>query len=624
MLQDGDSAGARAALAALLPVYPQLHDYVLYDLARPTAPDDPARADTLYQQLLETQPASVLAPEAALALGRSWQSRDAVAATGWLDAARDQGDAPTAMAASLALADLALARGDRRAAAEHLSAARSRAPGTPPAREAKARLLALRAADPSLQPRGDERQRELQLLMSERDYVAAEELAATLDASAPPSEQARWLRTRADALRGAGRFEDALGVLRAAARQTPPSADAAEAQFVLATWLWNRDRNAEAAAELRLFAARYPGNAHMPEVLYALGRIAQGDAADDAAVATYRRLIDSYPNSAQAREARWRIGWIRYRAGQWNAAAQAFAAAAGRDTNASADAVYWEARARERAGDRAAAQALYRSVLERWPASYYALWAAKRLGAERGARRAIAAAPAQRAIGAAPSGADDYHWIRARELAASGLRPAARRELRAYERANGADVAGLLAAYAAADGYQDAIRMLKGRSVDDSTILYPLAFWPQVSEAAAREQIDPLLILALMRQESLFDPSARSPADAFGLMQLLPVTATRVAAARGESAPGDRLTDPQTNIALGAAYLGTLLRQYDGDPQKALAAYNGGEDAVARWQERFGGLDGDEWVESITYRETRDYVKKVMGNYQRYQQIYAP
>ncbi len=163
---------------------------------------------------------------------------------------------------------------------------------------------------------------------------------------------------------------------------------------------------------------------------------------------------------------------------------------------------------------------------------------------------------------------------------------------------------------------------MNARGGGDPAIFYPLAFWPQVSRAAATQQVDPLLLLALMRQESVFDPTARSPADARGLMQLLPSTAARVAAARGEPTPSD-LTNPDVNIALGAAYLGSLLRDYGGDPRKALAAYNGGEPAVARWQESYGQLEGDEWVESITYRETRDYVKKVMGNHRRYQQLYA-
>jgi soluble lytic murein transglycosylase len=130
-------------------------------------------------------------------------------------------------------------------------------------------------------------------------------------------------------------------------------------------------------------------------------------------------------------------------------------------------------------------------------------------------------------------------------------------------------------------------------------------------------------VLGLMRQESLFDPTARSPADARGLMQLLPSTAARVAAAGLPDGPPPDLYDPTVNIRLGTRYLRNLLDRYDGDALKSVAAYNGGETAVDRWQRQFGDRDPDEFVESITYRETRDYVKKVVTNYRTYQQLYA-
>jgi soluble lytic murein transglycosylase len=181
----------------------------------------------------------------------------------------------------------------------------------------------------------------------------------------------------------------------------------------------------------------------------------------------------------------------------------------------------------------------------------------------------------------------------------------------------------VLAAYQAVDGYRDAIRLASARGLSDPGVLYPLAYWPQVAQQSRSSGIDPLLVLALMRQESMFDPTARSPADARGLMQLLPSTAARVAQRLGQPSPAGTLYDPDTNITLGVAHLQQLLQAHQGDPLKALAAYNGGEEAVARWQQRFGDLEPDEFVESITYRETRDYVKRVMGNYRRYQETYG-
>jgi soluble lytic murein transglycosylase len=127
-------------------------------------------------------------------------------------------------------------------------------------------------------------------------------------------------------------------------------------------------------------------------------------------------------------------------------------------------------------------------------------------------------------------------------------------------------------------------------------------------------------VLALARQESLFNPRARSVSDARGLMQLLPSTGDRVAHQVGEQSSPD-LFDPQTNVRLGTAYLKNLFDLFQGDRFKAVAAYNGGEHAVEGWTRRFPG-DDDEWVENIGYRETRDYVKKVIGGRREYLLLY--
>jgi soluble lytic murein transglycosylase len=103
-------------------------------------------------------------------------------------------------------------------------------------------------------------------------------------------------------------------------------------------------------------------------------------------------------------------------------------------------------------------------------------------------------------------------------------------------------------------------------------------------------------------------------------MQLLVPTATQVA---GETVTAAELTDPAQNIRLGTRYLRRLLDRYDGDVPKALAAYNGGEDAVAKWETRAPGAASDEFVERISFRETRTYVKSVLGNYRRYRRLYG-
>ena len=185
--------------------------------------------------------------------------------------------------------------------------------------------------------------------------------------------------------------------------------------------------------------------------------------------------------------------------------------------------------------------------------------------------------------------------------------------------------APMLSAYQAVDGYRDAIRLGSARGLHRPGDLLPARLLAAGHAARPRTNgVDPLLVLALMRQESMFDPAARSPADARGLMQLLPSTAERVARRTGQPSPTGNLYDPDTNIALGVAHLQraaaaatTAIRSRRWRPTTAAKA------AVAKWQQRFGTLEPDEFVESITYRETRDYVKRVMGNYRRYQIEYA-
>jgi len=218
------------------------------------------------------------------------------------------------------------------------------------------------------------------------------------------------------------------------------------------------------------------------------------------------------------------------------------------------------------------------------------------------------------------------HGERARLLAGFGLTRFARRELDALP-VGAAEPARLIDAYTAIDAPGAAVRVARVTSATGHRkplhALYPLAFWSQVRPRATEAGVDPLFVLSLMRQESLFEPAAASPADAHGLMQLLPHTAREVAEGAGRPVP-DRaaLHDPAVNVELGTLLLRSLLDRHDGSRVKALAAYNAGEDAVAKWERRYPDRPEDEFVELITFRETRDYVKAVIGNYQAYRWVY--
>ncbi len=154
---------------------------------------------------------------------------------------------------------------------------------------------------------------------------------------------------------------------------------------------------------------------------------------------------------------------------------------------------------------------------------------------------------------------------------------------------------------------------------------YPLA--PQfLGDCDGKKSgVDSLVLHSIIRQESLFQYNALSPAGAVGLMQLMPRTATEVARKekiRKKLRRSD-LLKPELNITLGAAYLSRLLADYEGDYLRAVAAYNAGESAVARWWKKADG-DPAMFLERVTYRETRSYLRRVFFNLLQYYRIYRP
>ena len=154
-------------------------------------------------------------------------------------------------------------------------------------------------------------------------------------------------------------------------------------------------------------------------------------------------------------------------------------------------------------------------------------------------------------------------------------------------------------------------------------LLYPRYFYDWIADDAETYGVDPRLLLAIMREESRFNPRARSSAAARGLMQLLLSTARQVAERLGlvEVAPDD-LYDPRLVIRLGAKYLGDLLAELDGDPYAAAAAYNAGPEQARLWRRLAPAPGHDYFLSTVSFAETRHYVRKVLNSYERYGEIY--
>ncbi len=150
--------------------------------------------------------------------------------------------------------------------------------------------------------------------------------------------------------------------------------------------------------------------------------------------------------------------------------------------------------------------------------------------------------------------------------------------------------------------------------------LYPLAFIDVIGALDPKDRVNPLLIISIMRQESRFSPTIRSPVGALGLMQIMPTTAAF--AAQKIKLKKYELTDVADNINLGSWYLNYTHKQVKNNSVLAIAGYNGGPSNVSKWAKQFGTSDLDEFVEQIPFEETQNYVKAVLGNYWNYLRLY--
>ncbi len=364
----------------------------------------------------------------------------------------------------------------------------------------------------------------------------------------------------------------------------------------------------------------------------------------DGAAAYYQRVVENFPASHDADAAHWRLTWRAYFERKPEPAAlleEHLEKYPG--SPFTPDAVYWLGRIAERNGQLPLARGFYEKLRERFPESYFGELAAERL-------KGTGNGPADKAnvlallppVPAAAKLNDDIgpvaliYWQRARALETIGFDSSAELELRAAYAATG-DARLLLDAAEAAlasEQYPKAIvtvrqvvPQLESHVFEDLPeeiwrTAYPLPYADEIRRAAAVEGIDPMLLAGLVRQESAFEREAVSHANAYGLSQLLPVTARKYSRILRLGYSHQRLFDPEYNLRIGAAYFESLLTAY-GSPEAALAAYNAGEDRVAQWQTGRKFEEPAEFVESIPFSETRDYVQIVTRNASIYRRLYG-
>jgi soluble lytic murein transglycosylase len=611
---------------------PALRDMALYLAVRRHARRGHAEAATLTAQtLLADHPESTWATGACLTVGRvRRRTGDLAEARVWLERARALAppDSRTRLLASYELGRVRRAQGDPRAALALADGVREAAPTSLVARRARRLADRIRERRPGLCGGPAERLAEAERKLAEGDAATANaevsEVVASGGLDAAVAEEAVWLEARAAHALGE---DDRAEQLCLELADHPAGAGGgmlgAPALATAARWRWNADEDDRAERLYHELLQRFPASKEAPQALYALGRIRQEARDYDGAHARYSELATRFPQSPLAFEARWRSGWAHWLAGDDTRAAAelgALASATSGDERVAAE--YWEARALERLGDPRSHDRMLH-VAERHGETYY--------GALMRARLGLGPHPVTPEIEpSTPTFPEDLtgpHAERARRLSALGFPGLARRELDAL--APDASSATLLEAYAAVGAPGAALglarRQWPSEDAAQRRYLYPLGFWEVVEEEAWANGLDPLLVSAVIRQESRFRPEAISPANAHGLMQLLPPTACDVARQGGQPEPRtDALRDVRTNVALGTRHLRELLDRYLGSTVRALAAYNAGAEAVAKWDARHGDRPVDEFVELISYEETRDYVKSVLGDYQVYRTLYAP
>ena len=154
-------------------------------------------------------------------------------------------------------------------------------------------------------------------------------------------------------------------------------------------------------------------------------------------------------------------------------------------------------------------------------------------------------------------------------------------------------------------------------------LYYPMAYDKIVNQVTKQVDTNRFFVLSIMRAESRYKKDAKSWVGARGLMQIMPYTGIKIARLlKTDDFEVADLSNPETNVSYGAYYLDRLLNYYGGNKFVAAAAYNAGPWAVGKWLERCKGCTTDEFVETISYRETRRYVKKVMNYFAQYQRIY--
>ncbi|MBI3662388.1 MAG: transglycosylase SLT domain-containing protein [Acidobacteria bacterium] len=440
----------------------------------------------------------------------------------------------------------------------------------------------------------------------------------------------------------------------------------AERLLVIAQLYRAKKNDAEMLAAVEQLAQKFPSSSAAAKALFLAGNYFWTSLDRARAVDYYRRLLDASETERKtnfsaalsldpfpfndAQQAEWRVAWLAYLERKPEAAQLLERQLRASGSPYVADALYFLGRLAEREGRADHARAYFLKLVEHFPRNYFGLRGAERLralgpGLENSPEIPIlhppllwlrAPLPVAPKLDAPIPDSVTERWTRARALRSIAFDVSAELEFRAAHAAADSPRLLLEAAKAAIDAGRYMPAVSTARQVyprleayrwedvprDAWLTLYPLAYASLVEKYSAKNALDPMLVAGLIRQETVFQHDAVSHAGAVGLMQVLPSTGRRLAKAQKLRYARAKLFEPEYNLRLGTVYFRDLLKRL-GSTEAALAAYNAGEDRVAAWQAERNYEEPAEFVESIPFTETREYVQIVLRNAEIYRRLYA-
>jgi soluble lytic murein transglycosylase len=415
--------------------------------------------------------------------------------------------------------------------------------------------------------------------------------------------------------------------------------------YMLAELSRSEDDRAGHDALIAEMVKRFPSSRWLEEALYSGGNmyLLKHDAGQ--AIYHYTTLVTLFPNSTYAPSSHWRAAWMNYRMRKYSEAArlmdeQVQRYAAGIEAPS---ALYWRGRIYEdEEHNFGQAVNYYKALSAAYPDYYYGELARQRLKVL-GTQPAVAPAAVLSAVVKTPTPPltgelpeNDIHLIKARLLANAALNEYIGPEIQASPTSGEWGALAQAEIFASYGEYTRALQSMKHSGISFFTqpmnqvpevywrLLFPQPYWPDLVADSQKNGLDPYLVASLIRQESEFNAGVVSHANAYGLMQLLPSVGKSMAKHEGiKQFDTRKLLDPSVNLELGTANLKLVLDRFGGQIEYALAAYNAGDKPIRQWLASDDYKDIPEFVESIPYTETREYVQAILRNREMYHSLYA-